>query len=276
MINKRNLKKNQRAINTTKITGIVASVILGVFLGIYQFLPQIKSALAGATTKKEAQQSADISKPKAQESFNVSDISNSSVSVVTSSNSNVAVNSTIVSNTNNIANTNNKINQKIENNFQQNSQTINNYGDSTLQQTNANPQRPILPKQETKVPPQVSRQQPTTQGSIKDPNIENYLALLQQHRDRGASLAKCNSVRLCLKLYNEWQDQGNNLLRGIDNYIQQKYQRRSELQQEFGNEPLSQQIFPETPESLGNIQSIFFSRAKFFGMMDIHLKGELV
>lgn len=112
-------------------------------------------------------------------------------------------------------------------------------------------------------------------SSNEDQNIKNYSALIESHRNRGVDLAKFNSVRLCLDLYNNWQNQANNLLSRVDQYVQQNYSRRSELQQQFGNETFDGRIFPDTKSSLESIQSIFFNRADLFGMMNFNLKNSL-
>lgn len=273
MTTKRNTTKNLRTNKIIKTTSIIVSVILGIIFGIYQFMPQIKNALSSESAKKEAQQTTDDSSPDTQKRFNIGDVKDSSVSVITSSNSNVAVNSNNVANSNNVTNSNNKLNQKIENNFREGSKTINNYSSSITQQPNYKPQ--FLSK--SNQTPNTQQQPPsvTRSSSPEDRNIKNYFAMIENHRNRGVDMAKCNSVQVCLELYDNWQNQANNLLTEIDNYLQQKYQKRSELQQQFGNEIFDTRIFPDTKSSLESIQGIFFNRADVFGMMNFSLKNSL-
>ena len=201
-------------------------------------------------------------------------------SIELSTNKSTITNSTVNSNNN----SNNKTEQKIENNqkienIQQGSQTINNFTNGSQSLSNDKPKSTGMMNQTTNKP-QMPRQQfqspPVAQvTTLNDSNIENYLALIESHRNRGAGLAKCDSVRLCLALYNNWQDQANNLLDEIDNYIRQRYRKRSELQQEFGSETLTAQIFIDTKDSLESLRTIFFTRAKTFGSMTTYLKNSL-
>lgn len=277
---KRKLTKNLRSARIIKITTTVVAIILGIVLGVHQFLPQIKAVLLSETDKEESpKHSTSNANFDSNKTFEFKDINNSSLSVITSNNSNVAVNSNNVTNGNNVANSNNKITQKIENNFSEGSKTINNYSSPILRQLNYKIPETPKPNQITNNQQRIQQQTqspPVAQGSsFEDQNVKKYFTLIENHRNRGADLAKCNSVRLCLELYNNWQNQANNLLSEIDSYLQQKYRKRSELQQKFGSETFDAQIFPDTKTSLESLQSIFFNRANLFGMLNSSLKNSL-
>jgi hypothetical protein len=274
---KRKPKSSSNSNKFIKTVTVAFSLLITLGLVAYKFLPEIKAVLLSESAKKEELQktSDDKSNTELEKHFDVQAFNESSVSVITSNNSNVAVNSNNLINSNNVVNSNNKINQKTENNFSEGSKTFNNYGSSITQQPNFKPQSAPKsnqpPAQQLKTqqqPPSVARNY-----SLEDQNIRNYFALIESHRNRGVDLAKCKSVKLCLNLYNSWQNQANNLLSEIDGYLQQKYRKRSELQQKFGSETFNTQIFPDTKDSLESIQSIFFNRADLFGMMNSTLKS---
>ena len=275
-------RKIQTSLISNKITKIAVSIFSMVFafgLVTYKFLPEIKTVLlAESARREEPQKTSDVSSElNTEKTFDRKDIKESSISVITSNNSNVAVNSNNVTNSHNVTNSNNKINQKTENNFSEGSKTVNNYGSPTIQQPNFKSQSAPKLNQTPNQQPRTQEQSPpvTRNSSLEDQNIKNYYALIESHRNRGTDLAKCNSVQVCLELYNNWQNQANNLLSEIDSYIQQNYRKRSELQQEFGSETFDVQIFPDTKSSLQSLQKIFFSRADLFGMLNSTLKNSL-
>lgn len=197
-------------------------------------------------------------------------------SVEFSNNKSTITNSTVNSNNN----SNNKTEQKIENHFQDGSKTVNNYGNPIQSLPNKKPQTTTETDQKINKQQQGPQQQfqfpPVAQTpSFNDANIENYLNLIQQHRDKGVDLAKCNAIQVCLAAYNSWQNQGGMLLSQIDRYIQEKYGRRSELQQEFGNESFETGYMINSESMLQSLKTLFFVRAKTFGSMDFYLKRSL-
>jgi hypothetical protein len=196
----------------------------------------------------------NLTPPKGNE---ISNISNSSVSTITASNSN------------------NKITQKIENNVNEGAKVYNNYNTQILPKSSESSPKTLKPNKTA--PQQIQSvlqqfQSSTKQPSIlEDSTIGEYLTLIKKHRNDGADLAKCNLVQLCLEEYNNWQNEANNLLTQVDNYIKNTCHKRSELQQKFSSKTLDGRYFPDTKDSLESLQSLFFSRVETFGLVTYNL-----
>ena len=103
---KRKPKTNPNSNKLNKIAAVVFSLFITFGLIAYKFLPEVKTVLLSESSKKEETQksSETTSELDTKKHFDLKGINESSISVITSNNSNVAVNSNNVSNSNNVIN----------------------------------------------------------------------------------------------------------------------------------------------------------------------------
>ena len=202
-------------------------------------------------------------------------IANSNVTTFSTGNGNISVNSISgpVTNSNNRNKVGNTRNTSIQNQYYRlNPNGSKKAAENTLPNKKATS---MNQSQSVSVPQAAERQYemlPLKPFNINnDPKYRTYLSSITNLRNKGADLSNCRNVQVCVNSYSVWYRQATNLLNEVENFVQRKYGKRTDLTRRFDQLNINPPLGPQEQDRINYCRTMFFLHVEIFGRINVYV-----